>query len=116
MREAYVTDLVGCRFTAVYFTEHGAIPANALDGKLSGGPSPFKLIPVTRHLPSKTCGLAGWDHTGRLFALYGAQPGSLYLVRPDGHVLGRWRVVAPDEILTAIEHVLGRPSQTESKK
>ena len=30
------------------------------------------------------------DHTGRLFSLYGAQPGSLLLVRPDGHLLARW--------------------------
>jgi 3-(3-hydroxy-phenyl)propionate hydroxylase len=31
----------------------------------------------------------GWDHTGRLFPMYGANSGTLYVVRPDGHVLGR---------------------------
>jgi 3-(3-hydroxy-phenyl)propionate hydroxylase len=115
VREAYLTDLVGRRFTAFYFTEAGVIPEElmALDGELSRGPMPFKLIPVTRHLPHKTSGLAGWDHTGKLFALYGAQPGSLYLVRPDGHVLGRWRVAAPDVILTALAHVMRPQSQAE---
>ncbi len=51
----------------------------------------------------------GWDHTGRLFPMYGAQPGSFYLVRPDGHVLGRWRQArAPEcaEALAALEHAL----------
>ena len=33
----------------------------------------------------------GWDSSGQLFDLYGAGAGSLYLVRPDGHVLARWR-------------------------
>jgi 3-(3-hydroxy-phenyl)propionate hydroxylase len=51
--------------------------------------------------------VTGWDHTGRLFDLYGAQPGSLYLVRPDGHVLGRWHTTAePAEISAAIKHAL----------
>ena len=65
---------------------------------LSRGPVPFRLIPLTRHLASDAPGLTAWDHTGRLFALYGAQPGTLYLARPDGHVLGRWRTAEPAEI------------------
>ena len=53
--------------------------------------------------------------TGKLFALYGAQPSSLYLVRPDGHVLGRWRTAVPAEISAAIEHAL-RPQPAELRE
>ena len=108
VREAHLTDLVGPRFTAFYFSEDGTIPdeLKALESSLAGSSVPFQLIALTRHLASDAPGLAGWDHTGKLFALYGAQPGSLYLTRPDGHVLGRWRTAVPAEISTAVEHAL----------
>jgi 3-(3-hydroxy-phenyl)propionate hydroxylase len=38
--------------------------------------------------------------------MYGAQPGTLYLVRPDGHVLARWREANVTETVAAIEHAL----------
>lgn len=108
VREAHLTDLVGPRFTAFYFSEDGTIPdeLKALESSLTGNRVPFELIALTRHLASNAPGLAGWDHTGKLFALYGAQPGSLYLTRPDGHVLGRWQTAVPVEISAAVEHAL----------
>jgi 3-(3-hydroxy-phenyl)propionate hydroxylase len=39
--------------------------------------------------------------------MYGAAAGTVYLVRPDGHVLGRWRAPRPKELLAAIERALG---------
>ena len=107
-RDGYLTDLVTPQFTAFYFTEDGTIPVElkALESKLSRSSVPFKLIPLTRHLVSDEPGLVGWDRTGTLFALYDAQPSSLYLARPDGHVLGRWRTAVPAEISAAIEHAL----------
>jgi hypothetical protein len=35
--------------------------------------------------------LQGLDKDGLLFQRYDAQPGSVYLLRPDQHVLSRWR-------------------------
>lgn len=108
VREAHLTDLVAPRFTAFLFTEDGTVPDDlrAMADDLARGPVPFRLIPLTRHLAAEAPGLTGWDHTGRLFALYDAEPGSLYLVRPDGHVLGRWRIGAPAGMASAIERVL----------
>ena len=70
---------------------------------------PFKVVPLARHLGNTDDGgsaLHGWDHTGRLFPMYGAVPGTLYLVRPDGHVLARWRQVAAAEVAATIDHAL----------
>jgi 3-(3-hydroxy-phenyl)propionate hydroxylase len=51
-----------------------------------------------------------WDHTGRLFPMYGADAGTVYLVRPDGHVLARWQGLALEaaapRIRAAIETTL----------
>jgi 3-(3-hydroxy-phenyl)propionate hydroxylase len=38
--------------------------------------------------------------------MYDATPGSLYLVRPDGHVLGRWRRLDAEATMAAIDHML----------
>ncbi len=110
IREAHLTDLVATRFTGFYFTEDGTVPAavTALEAGPFPGPGLLRLIPITRHLAPNGPGLTGWDHTGRLFVLYGAQHGTLYLARPDGHVLGRWRTAVPSELANAIERTLQR--------
>jgi 3-(3-hydroxy-phenyl)propionate hydroxylase len=67
---------------------------------------PFRVVPLTRRLDMACIPMQGWDHTGRLFSMYGAQPGTMYLVRPDGHVLARWFKASIAEIAAAIERVL----------
>jgi 3-(3-hydroxy-phenyl)propionate hydroxylase len=110
--EGHLTDLVHPCFTAFYFADEPTLPADlrSLVGTMAQRAIPFKLVPVTRHLGSAGSAPHGWDHTGRLFQMYGAQPGTLYLVRPDGHVLARWReanvAVMVTEMVAAIEHAL----------
>jgi 3-(3-hydroxy-phenyl)propionate hydroxylase len=52
--------------------------------------------------PGQTRGVDAWDATGRLFPLYGAAPAAYYLVRPDGHVAGRWRTLKPESLRAAL--------------
>ncbi|MCP3717101.1 FAD-dependent oxidoreductase [Paraburkholderia sp. CNPSo 3281] len=110
-REGHVTDLLAPGFTAFYFSEDGATPAPlaALDTTLAARALPFALVPLAQRQPADASRRSGWDRTGRLFPMYGAQPGALYLVRPDGHVLGRWHGEAGTvaaQALAALDHAL----------
>jgi 3-(3-hydroxy-phenyl)propionate hydroxylase len=101
---AFVTDLLGAHFTVLNFTDAGETPAEFL--RLSQGLErdalPFKWRTIGRR-PDHS--VAACDHTGRLFAMYGAKPGTLYLVRPDGHVMARWREGNGQELESALGHV-----------
>jgi 3-(3-hydroxy-phenyl)propionate hydroxylase len=95
----HLTELLGIGYTAVCLT--AADPRPALAG-LGGLP-----LTVVWIAPGKAAGAAAWDSTGRLFPLYGAAPAAFYLVRPDGHVAGRWASPRPDSLRAAIARALG---------
>ncbi|CAG9232531.1 FAD-dependent oxidoreductase [Paraburkholderia tropica] len=90
---AHLTDLLGPRFTAFWFSDDDALPADlaALEAEFAARDVPFALIPIARHALADTAQRSAWDHTGKLFPMYGVAQQALYLVRPDGHVLGRWQ-------------------------
>jgi len=83
--DGFLTDLLCNEFTALYF------------GELQDAP---ELPCALRALPRAV------DLTGRLYPMYGASQGSLYLVRPDGHVLARWHDVCSSDVTAAIHHAL----------
>jgi 3-(3-hydroxy-phenyl)propionate hydroxylase len=44
---------------------------------------------------------------GEIARLFAATPGTLYLLRPDLHIAGRWKSVVPGEILKTASLCLG---------
>ena len=65
---------------------------------------PFAVVPLASR-PGATA-TRGWDSSGRLYAMYDAAPGTLYLARPDGHVFARWRSLDAADVTEAIEHLM----------
>jgi 3-(3-hydroxy-phenyl)propionate hydroxylase len=47
------------------------------------------------------------DRDGEIARLFAAVPGTLYLLRPDLHIAGRWKAVVPGEILKTASLCLG---------
>ena len=109
-REGHITEIFQPGFNALYFTEAGAPPIEfgQLERMLRASGLPFGLVSLSRDRPTQRSSFVGWDHTGRLFPLYGATPGTVYLMRPDGYVLARWRDTTSGMVHDAIERTLGR--------
>ncbi|WP_119157834.1 FAD-dependent oxidoreductase [Caldimonas tepidiphila] len=109
-REGHLTDLTAPCFTALHFSEGGDVPQELLDLQCSmrADGVPFAVVALTRQHGEAGSVVQGWDHTGRLFSMYDAMPGTVYLVRPDGHVLGRWKETNAVEAAAAVRHTLHR--------
>lgn len=110
-RPGHFTELLGPAFTAVCFTESGCPPAElTVLADSTKAAVPLRAVGVATRQPSARMSACGWDHTGRLTALYGAAPGTVYLFRPDGHVLARWYHPAARAVQLALQRVLGAPA------
>lgn len=104
----HVTDLIGTGFTALWFSDGDAPPAclQTVAASLCSRGIPFGVVPVWRHAPPFDGWVGAVDHTNRLFPMFGARPGTLYVVRPDGHVLARWQRPDAASIQIALDRVL----------
>ncbi|WP_028603443.1 FAD-dependent monooxygenase [Ottowia thiooxydans] len=109
-KPGHLTDLLKPQFTVLYFSEDESLPTDWADAvaELSSR-VPLQAHAITR---TKSGSASAVDAPGRLFTMYDAVPGTVYLVRPDGHVMGRWKCPAPSVIGQALERVLQAEMET----
>ena len=105
---SHLLDRAGDGMTAVLFCE-GQPNAEqaALLGQLARNDKRFVRIVVTTG-GSTSDTKAVVDSDGEIARLFAAKPGTLYLLRPDLHIAGRWKVAVPAEILKTASFCVGR--------
>ena len=91
---AHLTDLMGPHWTVLLFSAAAWIDPQ-LDlalRELGKGPVPVRTVVVaaTGRPAGDAQRMLVLDEGSRAAHMYGADAGAIYLVRPDGHVAGRW--------------------------
>ena len=107
-KEAWLLDQVGRGFQALWFVD---APPNA-DALAQLHALQQAAVPVTTLLVSREAlEVTGWpvlqDVQGWLTQRYDATPGTLYLLRPDQHVVARWRTLNMAQLQAALARALG---------
>lgn len=86
-------DLFGQEFVALYFSDQTQPAAQELEQVLKSSLDlPVRGYVVSKQLAalSETSSVTTlWDETSEVARAYAAQPGTLYLIRPDGHIAAR---------------------------
>jgi 3-(3-hydroxy-phenyl)propionate hydroxylase len=86
----HLSQRFGRDFVALYFSDADGLPdpVAALAQQGVDGPGALRLWRIARQGTPDPDTLI--DRSGDAWRRYGAQPGTLVLVRPDGYLLGRW--------------------------
>jgi len=104
---SYLLDRAGSGMTAILFCEgpptreQAALLAQL--GRIDKRFVPVLVSSGGSASDSKTIA----DQDGEIARLFAAAPGTLYLLRPDLHIAGRWKAVVPGEILKTAGLCLG---------
>jgi 3-(3-hydroxy-phenyl)propionate hydroxylase len=113
----HLTQLFGSSFIALHFCGRADPPTAAMTGGRDAARSALPVRWVRVAPAAADCGPAGGaapllDELGEAWRRYDAAEGTLYLIRPDGYVMGRWRDAAclSDPIERVIARILGRES------
>jgi 3-(3-hydroxy-phenyl)propionate hydroxylase len=100
----HLTALYGSEFVALYFSNNARLPdylQRFADGSAAAA---LRLVRVAAHGEPEPRTVV--DELGQAWRRYDAMEGTLYLIRPDGYVMGRWREAASARI--NIDRVLER--------
>ncbi|WP_144141920.1 FAD-dependent oxidoreductase [Paraburkholderia sp. BCC1884] len=94
--DIHLTDLLEPCFTALRFGADEAQIAHdstwrQMQTSLSEQGIPFKVLTLVKSNEPHAAGPQIIDPAGHLHDMLDATPGTVYLMRPDGHVLARWR-------------------------
>jgi 3-(3-hydroxy-phenyl)propionate hydroxylase len=92
----HLTESFGREFVALQFVGGASELPATLPEDL---PVPVRTVRIAAH-DSAPDALA--DVQGEAFSRYDAQPETVYLIRPDGYVLGRWRSVSRTSLAAAL--------------
>jgi 3-(3-hydroxy-phenyl)propionate hydroxylase len=104
---SYLLDRAGNGMTAILFCEvQPTSEQTALLAQLGRVDKRFVPIVVTSGASAAEDKIIV-DQDGEITRLFAAAPGTLYLLRPDLHVAGRWQAVVPGEILKTAGLCLG---------
>lgn len=96
----HLTQSFGQAFTLLYFGERPTLP-EPLAALVQAHPDTLQArVIVASTSVAGDAALA--DISGQACTRYGAQPGTLYAIRPDGYVLARWREPAWDAVRAAL--------------
>jgi 3-(3-hydroxy-phenyl)propionate hydroxylase len=98
---SHLLDQAGIGMTAILFC-HGAPSTDdimLLDRLRNTDKRLAALLIGTSHVS---------DADGEIARLYAAAPGTLYLLRPDLHIAGRWKTIAANEVLRTAALCLGK--------
>jgi 3-(3-hydroxy-phenyl)propionate hydroxylase len=100
----YLLDLPGAGFSTLAFVGEAVDPRiGGLHAELARIDPHFTGLIVSRW----ELGGAVADPDGAVASQFGAEPGTCYLLRPDLHIAGRWRSLAPEEIVAQVRSGLG---------
>jgi 3-(3-hydroxy-phenyl)propionate hydroxylase len=104
----HLTTLFGSGFVALYFSNNPHLPAS-LRQVAEASPSGAAALRLVR-VSAQGAADAGTvvDELGQAWQRYDAMEGTLYLIRPDGYVMARWREAAstPADIDRALTRAL----------
>lgn len=107
-REVFLLDHLGSECTLLHFAGEDVATDEALLAAVEGSSSCRVIIvaDTAREVAGATVVV---DADCRAAALYGAEPGTTYLARPDGHVAARWRAFDAVTVRAALDR-LAEPS------
>ena len=101
--DLHLTSCFGAGFVLLYFAPHPGLPAAMASLATPGVDSPATVKVICIASQGEPDAHTLIDELGQAHERYDATKGTVYLVRPDGYVMGRWRTVEATDIQAALK-------------